>query len=205
MSTSEGHGPSVRTGQAMKTKFCLVRHGSTDWNIEGRIQGCTDTTLNQQGRREVSELAQSLKRQDWEFIITSELQRAKETGEIISDMLQIPLFSYKGLREREFGPLEGLTLHEIKERYPGWGDGDLFLPELESRQELKTRALKVMGLLANLFPARQLIIVSHGGFLRAFFRAGLGLERAAPANAEKVEVVWDGAWKVLHGGEKNDL
>ena len=204
MSTSEERRPSVRTGQTMKTKFCLVRHGSTDWNIEGRIQGCTDTTLNQQGRREVSELAQSLKRQDWEFIITSELQRAKETGKIISNTLQIPLFSYNGLREREFGPLEGLTLHEIKERYPSWGD-DLSLPELESREELKTRALKVMDLLAHLFPARKLIIVSHGGFLRAFFRAGLGLERTAPANAEKVEVVWDGSWKVLQGGERNDL
>lgn len=200
MSTFEARKFSVRTGPEPRTKFCLVRHGSTDWNVEERIQGCTDTVLNQQGRKEVAVLAEHFKGQDWEFIITSHLQRAQETGMIIGEVLQIPVLAYRNLRERKFGPLEGMGFQEIREKYPE-GIGALSLPGLESRLEVEERALQTMDQLAKLFPARQIIIVTHGGFLRAFFRAGLGLEWKAPANAEKVEVIWEGSWKLLKGGE----
>ncbi len=204
MSTSVGQNSSVRTGQGPRTKFCLVRHGSTDWNLENRIQGCTDTPLNQKGREEVALLAESLQGQGWEFIITSNLQRAQESGEILGAALRIPVFSYRELHERKFGPLEGMRFDEINARYPE-GTGRLSLPGMETRAEIERRALQAMRCLAELFRDRQIIIVTHGGFLRAFFRAGLGLERRAPVNAGKVEVEWDGAWRLIEGGENNEL
>ncbi|NLW56049.1 MAG: histidine phosphatase family protein [Firmicutes bacterium] len=204
MSTYAAQKSSAQIGQRPETKFCLVRHGSTDWNVENRIQGCTDTPLNQQGREEVAMLAESLQGQGWEFIVTSNLQRARESGEILGAALQIPVFSYRDLHERKFGPLEGMNFHEIKEKYPE-GSDQLSLPGLETRAEIERRALQAMNCLAELFQGRQLIIVTHGGFLRAFFRAGLGLERRAPANAGKVEVRWDGSWELVEGGENSEL
>ena len=59
MSTYEQQKPSVPTGSPPTTRFCLVRHGTTDWNRENRIQGRTDTPLNEQGQREISQLAVS--------------------------------------------------------------------------------------------------------------------------------------------------
>lgn len=179
----------------MKTKFGLIRHGTTDWNIERRIQGWSDIPLNARGRREVSILAKTLKGQDWEFIITSDLKRAKETGRIIGDHLEIPFFTFEGLRERKFGPVEGMAIGELRAAYPD-SDGELLLPGLESRQEINERALTVMNLLAVLFHDRRILIVSHGGFLRAFFLS-LGLNRKVPENAEMIKVTWEGSWSIL--------
>ncbi|HHT06370.1 MAG TPA: histidine phosphatase family protein [Hydrogenispora sp.] len=202
MSTNEPQKPSVPTGSPPTTRFCLVRHGTTDWNRENRIQGVTDTPLNEQGQREISQLAVAMKDEGWEVVVTSDLQRAAESGEIIGQTLKIPVFSHKGLRERSFGPLEGLTFTEIKTKYPE-GSDHLALPGLESRRAIENRAMATMAMLTAVFAGRRVIVVSHGGFIRAFFRAGLGLERKAPANAERVVVVWNGTWQLTEGGSRN--
>ena len=196
MSTYERPNPSAATGSTAVTKFCLVRHGTTDWNQQGRIQGCTDTVLNEQGRAEISRLAAELADEGWELVVTSSLQRAEESGEIIGRILKIPVFSYQDLRERSFGPLEGLHFTEIKAQYPA-GSDQPGLPGVDSKPEIEARALMTMTSLASVFAHRRVIIVSHGGFLRAFFRVGLSLERSAPANAERVVVAWDGTWHLL--------
>ena len=61
-----------------------------------------------------------------------------------------------------------------------------------------------MSMLATVFAGRRVLVVSHGGFIRAFFRAGLGLIRKSPANAERVVVVWNGTWQLVEGGRRND-
>lgn len=194
---------SVPTGSPPVTRFCLVRHGTTDWNRENRIQGRTDTPLNEQGRKEIGQLAAALKDEGWEVVVASDLQRAAESGEIIGRMLEIPVFFHKGLRERNFGPLEGLTAAEIEAKYPE-GSDHLSLPELETRTQIEARAVATMSMLATVFAGRRVLVVSHGGFIRAFFRAGLGLIRKSPANAERVVVVWNGTWQLVEGGRRND-
>ena len=203
MSIYEPPKPSVPTGTQTTTRFCLVRHGTTDWNQENRIQGATDTPLNGQGQMEIGRLAIALKNEGWELVVTSDLQRAAESGRIIGQELMIPVFSHRELRERSFGPLEGLTFAEIKAKYPK-GSDHLALPGLESRRAIEARAMATMGMLATVFTGRRVIVVSHGGFIRAFFRAGLGLERRSPANGERVVVVWDGRWQLVEGGRRND-
>ena len=69
MSTNEPQKPSVPTGSPPTTRFCLVRHGTTDWNRENRIQGVTDTPLNEQGQREISQLAVAMKDEGWEVVV----------------------------------------------------------------------------------------------------------------------------------------
>ncbi|HEY8391199.1 MAG TPA: histidine phosphatase family protein [Capillibacterium sp.] len=201
MSTYGKPKGSAPTGPA-PTSFCLVRHGTTDWNREERIQGCTDTALNEDGRTEIRRLAAELKEEGWELVVTSNLLRARESGEIIGEALKIPVFSHQGLRERCFGPLEGLRFKEIKAKYPGGTDG-LVLPGLETRPQIEARALATMTMLAKVFTGKRVLVVTHGGFIRAFFRAGFGLERKAPPNAGRVLVVWDGAWYLGEGGNKD--
>ena len=203
MSIYEPRKTSVPTGSQPTTRFCLVRHGTTDWNQESRIQGATDTPLNEQGQAEIGQLAVVMKDEGWEVVVTSDLQRAAESGEIIGRSLMIPVFSHKGLRERCFGPLEGLTFTEIRAKYPE-GSDHLSLPGLESRTQIESRAMATMTMLAGVFTGRRVIVVSHGGFIRAFFRAGLGLERQSPGNAERVIVVWNGTWQLVEGGSRND-
>lgn len=202
MSTCGEQNTSVPTELAAQTRFCLIRHGTTDWNQEARIQGCTNTSLNEQGREEINRLAESIKDEGWELIVTSDLQRAVESGEIIGRTLKIPVFSYKGLRERSFGPLEGLRFEEMKAQYPE-GSDQLSLAGLESRTQIEARALATMEVLASVFTTRQVIIVTHGGFLRAFFRVALGLDRKAPTNAERLEVIWNGKWHLGAEGSNN--
>lgn len=107
----------------------LIRHGLTDWNAAGRIQGQTDIPLNGEGREQAERLGRRLLTEEyqWDYIITSGLSRAQETGEIISKLLNVPLLEPDArLKERAFGQIEGLT---SEERVARWGksSGDIGL------------------------------------------------------------------------------
>ncbi|MDB5085743.1 MAG: yhfR, partial [Bacilli bacterium] len=71
------------------TTVCLVRHGETDWNAEGRLQGRQDTELNENGRKQAKLAGIHLKNEQWDAIVTSPLKRAKETAQIIATELGI--------------------------------------------------------------------------------------------------------------------
>ncbi|HHU50924.1 MAG TPA: histidine phosphatase family protein [Firmicutes bacterium] len=190
---------SGRTGRSntlpQQTVFCLVRHGSTDWNVEGRIQGWTDTRLNADGRREVEEAARRLQGRGWEGIVASDLKRARETAEIIGHELGLEVLFFPKLRERSFGPLEGMNQAQVEVAYPG-SRPERELPGLESKAELRSRAEQAFSFLARIFEGRRMIVVTHGGLLKAFFAQSLQTEERTVANAETVEVVFaDGNWR----------
>src|SRR4029078_6301282 len=87
----------------------LVRHGETDWNAPGRLQGHTDRPLNDYGRRQARELADRLGDDGIAAIYASDLSRAKETAEIVGARLGLPVVIDADLRERNWGSWEGLT------------------------------------------------------------------------------------------------
>src|SRR5690242_8696605 len=93
----------------------LVRHGETDWNAEGRLQGQTDRPLNEYGRRQARELAERLAGDGVVAIYASDLSRAKETAEIVGGRLGLPVVVDPDLRERNWGTWEGLTPRERDE------------------------------------------------------------------------------------------
>lgn len=99
----------------------LIRHGLTDWNAIGKIQGQSDIPLNDEGRMQAAMLADRLLQEPyrWDYCITSNLSRAAETGKIIADKLNVPLLDPDDrIRERAYGQVEGLTAAEREEK---WG------------------------------------------------------------------------------------
>src|SRR4051812_40908884 len=100
-------------------KLYLIRHGETDWNAEGRIQGHSDIELNARGLEQARRLAARMP-DEGEFVAlyTSPLKRAYRTAEMIGEALNIPITPDKRLFERSLGELEGLTMSDIRQKHP---------------------------------------------------------------------------------------
>ncbi|MFC4403945.1 histidine phosphatase family protein [Gracilibacillus xinjiangensis] len=144
------------------TTVCLVRHGETDWNAAGRIQGATDIPLNESGKQQARECRDHLQADSWDVLITSPLSRAKKTAEIINEALQLPLIEMNDFAERSFGEAEGLTVEERKHRFP---DGNY--PNQETRTALNERVLKGMARIQQTYPGKKILLVAHGAVINA--------------------------------------
>lgn len=142
----------------------LVRHGETDWNLAGRLQGSTDIPLNDQGKQSALKTAQYFKANDIAIrcIVTSPLTRARQTAQIIADVLAIPVIEQQALTERCFGEAEGLTAEERVLKFP-----DQDIPGLEDIQVVRQRVWNVLQTLATTNADESIIIVSHGGVINA--------------------------------------
>jgi len=95
----------------------LVRHGATDWNLQGRCQGATDLDLNEVGVRQAEQIATSLTNEAIHGIYSSNLKRAQQTAQVFSLHHLLPVLIETDVRELDHGELEGLTFAEIKENY----------------------------------------------------------------------------------------
>lgn len=150
----------------------LIRHGLTDWNAIGRIQGRSDIPLNAEGRRQAALLADRLAAEPlkWDFVITSGLSRAEETGRIIAKKLGIPVYDPDSrLLERSFGKAEGLTLDERESLFgKEWDKQEI---GQEKEQEVRSRALSFMADLAERFHDKNVLVVAHGGLLAQLYLA----------------------------------
>ena len=85
------------------TKVALVRHGMTDWNLQGRIQGIKDIPLSEEGRSQARAVARRLGCEEWHRIYSSDLIRAAETARMVADALKLPVTLDSRLREKAFG------------------------------------------------------------------------------------------------------
>ncbi len=94
-------------------KLLLTRHGQTDWNVEGKIQGETDTELNETGIKQAEDIREKLFNQKIDIIISSPLKRAKKTAEIVARGRDIPIIIDESISERYFGEFEGKTREEF--------------------------------------------------------------------------------------------
>lgn len=150
----------------------LIRHGLTDWNAIGKIQGQSDIPLNDEGRMQAAMLADRLLQEPyrWDYCITSNLSRAAETGKIIADKLGIPLLEPdERIRERAYGQVEGLTASQREEK---WGkDWNQLSLGQETDEQLQARALAFMEDISAKHPGRNILVISHGGFLAQLYIA----------------------------------
>jgi len=146
------------------TTVLLARHGETEWNREERYQGHADPPLNETGRAQAQELAESLAVESIEAIYASDLRRAAETAEIVGARLGLPVERKSGLREIDVGSWQGLTKAQIDGR--PW-DGEAY----EHHSERVTQALREVG---ARHPDGRVLVVSHGGSLRRVQEAVLG-------------------------------
>lgn len=146
------------------TDLYLVRHGETEWNRARRIQGLTDIPLNDTGREQARVTGTLLRRRPITRVVASPLVRARETAEIIARELGLPAPELReALVERNYGEAEGLSFHEVDTRFP---EG-VPVPGRESRPEVAARVVPVLQQLAAEYPGEAIVVVSHGGAIRA--------------------------------------
>jgi broad specificity phosphatase PhoE len=147
------------------TTILLARHGETDWNVEGRLQGWDDRPLNETGRAQARELARRLAETPFDAVYASDLSRARETAEIVAEPHGVPVVIDSDLREMHYGSWSGLTRSEIEERFPGAERHDG-----ETREQHLERVLASADRIARRHPGGRILVVSHGGSMRALRR-----------------------------------
>ena len=148
------------------TTLLLVRHGETDWNADGRLQGHTDRPLSEFGRLQAQRLAEELEGEQLEAIYSSDLARARETAEIVSERLGLPVELNPDLREKDWGNWEGLIAVE-RDRVEFVGEST------EAHQERMLRALRRIS---ERHPGdRRVLVVTHGGSMRRVQTAAMGM------------------------------
>lgn len=176
------------------TELILVRHGETDWNVQGRFQGQSDPPLNEQGLAQAGKLTLELAGEKVGAVYTSDLQRARQTAEILARSLGAPLRIDPRLREIHQGKWEGMVVEEIRRGYPqefARRAADPLAsvpPGGESVRRVQQRALEAAGEIVARHPAEKVVIVSHGLVLALIRIHFLGLPASAlwdsiPANA----------------------
>jgi len=151
-----------------ETTILLVRHGETDWNLERRVQGHSDRPLNETGLAQADALVQELAGERIDAVYSSDLARALETARGVAAARGLRVQPLAELREKDFGTWEGRTDSEIRTRFPQaltgpWGDA-------ETTEELSDRVLAALRRIAEAHPGGQVLVVTHGGALRAVLR-----------------------------------
>ena len=163
------------------TEVILIRHGETDWNLQGRFQGQIDVPLNAAGALQAERLATRLAADPHDAFYSSDLLRARQTAAPLAAAWRREAEPVAGLREQNFGVLEGLDVPTIKARHPElWArwlehEGDFELPGGESLVQFHRRVLDTVRTLAEAHAGMRLALMTHGGVLDMLWRAALGL------------------------------
>jgi probable phosphoglycerate mutase len=171
---------------AQATRILAIRHGETLWNVDSRIQGHLDISLNDTGRWQAERLGLALKDEPIAAIYASDLSRAHDTALAVSRHTGVPVQAEPGLRERSFGEFEGRTFAEIEKELPAqaqrWRQRDpAFTPAGgESLLMLEARVLSVAARLAAQHPGEQIALFAHGGVMDILYRAATRLDLQAP-------------------------
>lgn len=183
------------------TELWIVRHGQTDWNVEGRYQGQADQPLNAVGLAQASAAAAKLQGQRFAAIYSSDLQRARVTAEVIATALGMPVQVDCRLREVNQGEWEGMLTADIQARYAEeWAARQqdrlhTAPPGGESLAQVAARVLAGVDEIARRHTDEAVVIVSHGlalGVVRCA-AAGAPLTEAfqrIPDNAEPLAIRW---------------
>ncbi len=158
----------------------LLRHAQTAWNAEGRWQGHADPPLSDLGVSQCAWAAEALREENFDLIVTSDLVRARRSGELLADAWDWPVeFAVDSLlRERDIGEWSALTTSEIKTRWPEefaafTSDEGATSPGGESLDDFDTRTLKALSRVGEIVAQagrRRALVVTHGGVLRSLRR-----------------------------------
>lgn len=174
---------SKRTGPAVAAsvgaRLWLVRHGETDWNAEGRVQGHTPTSLNDAGRLQARGVAAALAHKKFAAIYASDLPRAAETAEILNENRGLTIHYTPALRERSFGEYEGKTSDDIRAARTALGlkqTGDLAdwtgMPGIETEGQLWKRLNPALREISASHGGEDVLVATHGGVVaRAIYHA----------------------------------
>lgn len=171
------------------TKLFFIRHGKTEWNLEGRYQGANgDSLLLKESYAEIEELAKYLDQYEFAKIYCSPLKRARDTAETIATKLhpKVEVKVDEAFREFDLGKMEGMKFTEVAKKYPKEllnfrHHPDLYDPSKingESFEELIARMTPKIKEISQKYPDQNVIIVSHGAALCAAIRSLMGVPLA---------------------------
>ena len=144
--------------------IALMRHGQTDWNLAGRVQGHTNIPLNETGRQQAREAAEVLATagSTWAHLTSSPLIRARETAQIVADRLQMQLADpLESLIEQNYGEAEGSSVEDLALKWP---TREFKLGE--SAEAVAQRALDTIELLSTTHEGEPVLAVTHGAYIR---------------------------------------
>ena len=164
-------------------RWYLVRHGETEWNRSGRIQGHSDVPLSEHGKSQMNMLAKRLADRRFSAVYTSDLSRAIESAETIEGTSEAAGQIDPDLREFSYGEWEAMTIGEVEAQYPGslaarvrLGDNAFAAPGGEDTAQILERVQRFSTKAVDRHdPDDDILIVAHGGPIRALVVCLLGL------------------------------
>lgn len=181
-----------RTAPPKPTSLCLIRHGETTWNREGRWQGHADPGLTEAGLEQARRLAEALRAEHrdrpWTRLYASDLVRARATARLIGEVLGLGLEVDRRLRELDVGAWAGLTRPEIAARDDATlrafesGAPDVRPGGGETRIEIRQRSHAFVCEIADRHPGERVLVVTHLGVIRAL------VPGARPGNLDRFEL-----------------
>jgi len=177
-------------------RICIARHGETDWNTAGILQGWLDVPMNERGRQQAREFADAYAEAGFARVYTSPLRRALESAEIIAERLGLPPpVCHGGLKERNFGVIQGIPKAELAELDPVLLEKILkrnpacSFEQGESMDDFATRVLHAVTVIGAGNAGGCVLVITHGWVLDVITRHVRGLPRSAilhvkPKNGE---------------------
>ena len=182
------------------TPFYVLRHGQTDWNLNGLMQGRTDIPLNDTGRAQAEAAAAMLDRSEWDVVVSSTLGRARETAAILARGLDLPIVgAYDDLVEQDFGAAEGTLVAEIDARWPGRA-----FPGKEADAHVGPRGIRALERIAAEHAGARVLAVAHGTLIRHLLAEMSGHDARHYPRLDNLAISevrrTDAAWQVVTVG-----
>ena len=191
-------------------QIVLVRHGATDWNLQGRCQGSSDRDLSEVGVRQAEQIAALFSNEEIHAFYSSGLRRARQTAQLISHPHNLPIMIEDDVRELDHGELEGLTFNEIKKNYAEfltrWRSepAEICVPGGERLADVAERAWNGLTQIVRRHPqADRILVVSHNfpilGIVCRVTNTHLNEYRTfhlEPCSVTKLQYDGNGAWQV---------
>ena len=202
---------------AHTTRFCLIRHGETDWNAEKRVQGQIDIDLNAAGEAQARAIAEGLREQAFAAVYSSDLLRAWNTAQIAMAGRQIAVSPAPILRERDFGVLQGLTAAEaslvnpVAHHHHQARTPDYACENGESLLAFSARVMAGLAALADQHRGETVLAFTHGGVLDVVYRAATGRALDMPRDflLSNAALNWldyrDGNWQLIAWADRRHL
>jgi broad specificity phosphatase PhoE len=192
------------------TTLLLARHGESDWNAQKRWQGHADRPLTARGKQQATALAERLDAFPLAAIYSSDLRRAQETAAAVASRRGLEVTCRADLREVDVGSWSGRSRDELEATAPEevarWLDGEKGWEGGESYEQMAERIVAAMSQIAAAHPGEHVLVVTHGGCVRAVHANALGITFHAHRSTAPVEpnarlsavVIENGAMRLSH-------
>ena len=201
LSVASDEASNVERGAPQVTTILVVRHGESESNRDGRFAGHVESSLTERGRAQARALGDRLAETAITRIVSSDLERARETAELVGGSRSLPVVTDARLREMSFGEWEGMVEAEIVERWAeDWEavlrpKAEFRAPGGESLRELRARMSAVYGEFVEAAVGESVLMVTHGNAIAALLASLLQIPYA---NSWRFQVSNCGLTRIHH-------